>query len=59
MLADASFESDAKQLLRLHRELHWQLLENFPAEATNDHRNGVLCAESALLQIEDLIFTDL
>ena len=39
----------AEQLLRFDRELHRQLLEHFLAEAVDDHRDGVLGVEAALL----------
>src|SRR5881394_3141856 len=58
-LTDASFEGDAKQLLRLHRELHRQLLEHLAAEAAYDHRHCVLGAQPALLAVEDLVLADL
>src|SRR5947207_4307660 len=58
-LTDASFEGDAKQLLRLHRELHRQLLEHLAAEAAYDHRHCVLGAQSPLLAVEDLVLADL
>src|SRR5207237_2920187 len=59
LLADASFERNSEQRLRLQRKLHRQLLEYFLAEPRNDHRHRLLGAEPALLQIEDLIFADL
>src|SRR5689334_5790728 len=57
--ADASFECYSQQLLRFQRELHRQLLEYFLAEAADNHAHRLLRAEAALLQIEDLVFTDL
>src|SRR6185312_2792222 len=57
--ANASFERDSEQLLRLERELHRQLLKYFPAESAHDHRYRLLRAYSALLAVEDLILADL
>src|SRR4051794_33173320 len=54
-----TFERNPQQLLRFQRELHRQLLEHFLAEAADDHAHRLLRAESALLEIEDLILADL
>src|SRR6476659_4096449 len=53
--ADASFQGNSEQLLRLDRELHWQFLEHLAAEPAHDHRNRMLRAYPALLAVEDLI----
>src|SRR5687768_9815040 len=58
-LPDRPFQSDTEQLLRLERELHRQLLEHFLAEPAHDHRDRLLGAEAALLQVEDLVLADL
>src|SRR3954468_2548201 len=58
-LTDTAFQRDSEQLLRLHRELHRQLLENLSAESADDHRHRVLGADAALLAVKDLILTDL
>ena len=55
----AAFEADAEQLLRLDRELHRQLLEDFLAEAVDDHVHRVLGRDAALLAVEDLVLADL
>src|SRR5579862_2292803 len=59
VLPDRPFERDAEELLRLERELHRQLLEDFPAEPADDQRDRVLGREPALLAIEDLVLPDL
>src|SRR2546429_8963131 len=53
-LANGPLQADAQQVLRLHRELHRQLLEDFLAEAVDDHRDRVLGGEAPLLAVEDL-----
>src|SRR3954466_13633583 len=58
-LSNASCERNAEQLLRLERELHRQFLEHFLAESRDDHGYGLLCGQATLLEIEDLVFTDL
>src|SRR3954471_2220902 len=58
-LADAAFQAHAQQLLRLHRELHRQLAEDFLAEAVHDHVDGVLQADAAGLAVEELVLADL
>src|SRR3989454_11084362 len=55
----APFETDPEQPLRLDGELHRQLLEDFLAEAVDDHRYGVFGRETALLRVKDLILADL
>src|SRR5947208_14583696 len=58
-LANGPLQADAQQVLRLHRELHRQLLEDFLAEAVDDHRDRVLGGEAPLLAVEDLVLADL
>ena len=48
-----------EQLLRLDGELHRQLLEDFLAEAVDDHVDRVLGRDAALLAVEDLVLADL
>src|SRR5512143_3028975 len=57
--SNASFQTDAQKLLRLHGELHRQLLEHLFAEPVHDHRDRVLGIEAPLLAVKDLIFADL
>src|SRR5690606_11879002 len=47
-LTYAAFKADAKQILRFDRKLHGQFLENFLAEAVDDHRYGIFGREAAL-----------
>src|SRR2546425_5992102 len=56
---DAPLETDAEQPLRLHGELHRQLLEDFFAEPVDDHGHRVLGRQAALLGVEDLVLADL
>ena len=58
-LADAPFESNAKQLTGLDGKFHRQLLQNLFAKAVHDRRDGILDGQSSLLAIEDLIFANL
>ena len=57
-IADAAFETDPEQLLRLDGEFHWQFSQNFLAEAVDDHRDGIFGGEAALVAIEDLVLAD-
>src|SRR5262245_55857795 len=41
-LPHAALQAHAQQLLRFHRELHWQLAEDFLAETIHDHVDRVL-----------------
>src|SRR6266576_554609 len=59
VLADASFETDAEQLLRFHRELHRKLTEDLFAEAVHDHADRVLGRDAALAAVENLVLADL
>src|ERR1035438_758337 len=58
-LSDASFETDSKQLLGFHGELHGQLAEDLFAEAVHDHGDRVFGGNAALPAIENLVFADL
>src|SRR6266705_1124277 len=58
-LSDAAFEADPQQALSLNREFHRQLLEDFLAEAVDDHRHRVFGRQAPLLRIEDLVLADL
>src|SRR5262249_54524033 len=57
--ADGAFEAYVQQVLRLHCELHRQLLEHFAAEAVDDHVDRVLLGQAALPAIEQLVLADL
>src|SRR2546428_10295339 len=57
--ANAAFEADAQEVLGFDGELHGQLLEDFPAEAVDDHRDRVFGGQAPLLAVEDLILADL
>src|SRR6267143_4779373 len=57
--ANGSLQADAQQVLGFHGELHRQFLEDFLAEAVDDHRDGVLGGEATLLAVKDLILADL
>src|SRR5581483_4271111 len=54
-----AFQAHGEQVLRLHGELHRQLLEHRLAEAADDHVHGVLCRDSALETIKELVVADL
>src|SRR5262247_859640 len=56
-LANTPFEPNPEQLSSFDRKFHRQLLQHLLAEAVNDCRNGILDGQSALLAIEDLVFT--
>src|SRR3954470_23293989 len=59
MSADAPFERNVHELVRLHGELQRQVVEDLLAEAVDDHADGVLGRQPALAQIEELILADL
>src|SRR5262249_18713856 len=59
VLPDAPLQTHPKQFLGFHRELHRQLAKDFFTEAIDDHVDGVLGRQAALLAIEDLVLTDL
>src|SRR5436190_21329735 len=58
-LANRPFKGDAEQLLSFQREFHWELFEDLFTESGHDHRDGLLRAHAALLEVEDLILPDL
>src|SRR5687767_420739 len=58
-LTDAAFQAHAQQLLRLDRELHRQLAEDFLAEAVDDHVHRVFQRDAARLAVEELVLADL
>src|SRR5438067_10495732 len=57
--ADAAFEADGEELLRLDGELHRQFLQDLLAEAVDDQRQCVLVGEAALAAIEQLVVGNL
>ncbi len=57
-LTHRTFQRDANQLLRFHREFHRQLLQHFLAEAVDDQRHRFFRAQPARLAIEKLVFGD-
>ena len=59
VLTNASFETDTEQLLRLDGELHREFLEDFLAEAVDDHRDRVFGGDAALPAVENLVLADL
>jgi hypothetical protein len=58
-LPNAALEAHAKQLLCFNGELHGELLEHFLAEPIYDHGDGILSTQATLLQVEDLVLTNL
>src|SRR5581483_1875867 len=58
-LSNAAFKADAQQFLRLYCEFHRQFAEYSLAEAIDDHGDRVFCLQSALAEIEKLVFADL
>src|SRR5437016_2847885 len=58
-LADAALEAHAQQPDGLHRELHREVAEHFFAESVDDHRDGVLPRQPALLAVKELLVADL
>src|SRR5215469_5572289 len=58
-LSDTPLKTNAEQFLRLHSELHGQLLEDRLAKAVDDHGNSFLFGYAALLQVKDLVLADL
>lgn len=57
-LSNASFETDAEQLLGFHCELHWQLLEDLLAEAIDDQVHRIFGGKAALAAIKELVLAD-
>jgi len=58
-LTYAAFQTYAQKLLRFDRELHRQFAEDFFAETANDHIDGVLSWDTALVAVEDLVIANL
>ncbi len=58
-LSNTPLKTDAEQLLRFHGKLHRQFVKYRLAEAVDDHADGFFLGNSALLQIENLVFADL
>ena len=58
-LAHATFQTYAQKLLRFDRELHRQFSEDFLTETANDHVDGVLSWDTALVAVEDLVIANL
>src|SRR5579862_7623253 len=56
---DAALKTDAEQFLRLDGKLHRQFAKDFLAEAVHDHRDSFFRLQTPLLEIEDLVLTDL
>src|SRR5689334_5593439 len=57
--SDRTLQAHPEQLLRLHRELHGQLLQHLAREAVHDHRDRVLLRDAALPAVEELVLADL
>src|SRR6185436_8459332 len=57
--ADAAFQAYAQKLLRLDREFHRQLFEDFLAISIDDHVHGILGGETALIAVKDLVLANL
>jgi len=57
-LPHSPFEGYFHQAVGLYCELHWQHIKHIFTEAVDDHVNGILFGESALLAVEELIFAD-
>src|SRR5215831_18758342 len=57
-LTNASFETDAEQLLRLHRELHGKFAEDLLTESMHDHGDGVFAGKAALPAVKNLVLAD-
>src|SRR5258708_28638962 len=53
--ADAAFQRDADQFLRLDSELHRQLLQHFLDEAVHHQRDPPFLPNAALQAVEQLI----
>src|SRR5262249_32591739 len=48
-----------QKLLRLDSKFHWQLTEDFFAEAIHNHVHRVLGRQAALIAVENLVLADL
>ena len=55
-LPHTPLEAHLKQLLRFHRKLHRQLLQNISHEPVHQQRHSRLFADPALARIEQLVF---
>src|SRR4029077_3346968 len=58
-LPDAAFQADTQQLLRFDGKFHGQFAEDFLTKSVHDHGNRVLCFQSTLAEVKQLVFTDL
>ena len=59
ILSDAAFEADAQEFLRFDGEFHREFAEDFLAEAVDDHVDGVLRGDAALVAVKNLVLADL
>jgi hypothetical protein len=59
VLSDTTLKTDAQELFSLYRELKRKFLKYVLAKTVYDERYSVFSRETALLAIENLIFTDL
>jgi hypothetical protein len=57
-LADPSFETDAQEFLRFYGKFHGQLLEDLFAETIDDHGDGILSRDPALVAVKELRFAN-
>lgn len=58
-LTDRSFEFYAHELIHFCTELVWKFVEDVPAKPGNHCSHGFLVVDTSLLEVEQLIFTDL
>src|SRR5688500_4304594 len=58
-LTHTSFQTHPEQLLCFHRKLHRKLLEDLFAEPVHDHGDCVLRVQATLLEIKNLVLSDL
>ena len=58
-LTHRTFELQGQQLGGFDGELHGQLAEDVLAEAVDDHADGFFGGDAALLEVEQLLLTDL
>lgn len=54
-LSHTSFQAHRKQLLRLHGELHRQLVEHLPGIAVHDESHSLLRIQPPLVTVEKLV----
>ena len=59
MLSDSAFERDGEQFLGLDGKLHGEFLEHLLGIAVDDKANGLLCGDTTLVAVEELIFGNL